>query len=104
MTRLGMNYWRADYSESCTVSSVGGRRKRAKQLVPRQRPTQLLKVAIDDPVVAELRIKIDPGSKTTGIAITNDVTGKVVYTAELSHQGQAIKKRLVKRRGVRRSR
>jgi len=105
MTRLGMNYWRADYSESCTVSSVGGRGKRAKQLEPRQRPTQLLlKAAKDTPVVAELRIKIDPGSKTTGIAITNDTTAKVVYAAELSHQGEAIKKRLDKRRSVRRSR
>ena len=41
MKRLDMHYWRAGYSESCTVSSVGGRRKRAKQLVPRRRPTQL---------------------------------------------------------------
>src|SRR5437763_5703478 len=40
LKRLDMHYWRAGYSESCTVSSVGGRRKRAKQLVPRRRPTQ----------------------------------------------------------------
>jgi hypothetical protein len=66
--------------------------------------TIILKAAIDTPVVAELRIKIDPGSKTTGIAITNNTTGKVVYAAELSHQGEAIKKRLDKRRSVRRSR
>src|ERR1700692_1106111 len=100
MTRLGMNYWRADYSESCTVSSVGGRGKRAKQLEPRQRPTQLLKTAVEAPI-EPLRVKIDPGSKTTGIAIVNDATGEVVYAAELSHQGEAIKKRLDKRRGVR---
>ena len=43
MKRLDMDYWRAGYSESCTASSVGGRRKRAKQLVPRRRPTQLNK-------------------------------------------------------------
>src|SRR2546428_2151224 len=41
LKRLDMHYWRAGYSESCTVSSVGGRRKRAKPLVPRRRPTQL---------------------------------------------------------------
>ena len=41
MKRLDMHYWRAGYSESCTVSSVGGRRKRAKPLVPRRRPTRL---------------------------------------------------------------
>ena len=63
-----------------------------------------LKEARDKPEVAELRIKIDPGSKTTGIAIVNDATGKVVFAAELSHQGEAIKKRLDKRRGVRKSR
>jgi 5-methylcytosine-specific restriction endonuclease McrA len=66
--------------------------------------TIILKVVRDTPETAELRIKIDPGSKTTGIAIVNDTTGKVVYAAELSHQGEAIKKRLDKRRGVRRSR
>ncbi len=43
MRRLDMHHWRAGYSESCTVSSVGGRRKRAKPLVPRRRPTQLNK-------------------------------------------------------------
>ncbi|HEY4034627.1 MAG TPA: RNA-guided endonuclease IscB [Ktedonobacteraceae bacterium] len=61
----------------------------------------ILKVAIDDPVVAELRIKIDPGSKTTGIAIMNDATGEVVFAAELTHRGLQIKKSLDDRRGVR---
>src|SRR5437879_10423153 len=63
-----------------------------------------LKVAIDDPVVAELRIKIDPGSKTTGIAIVNDQSGEVVFAAELSHRGQQIRADLDDRRGVRRGR
>src|SRR5437879_7810638 len=66
--------------------------------------TIILKVAIDDPVVAELRIKIDPGSKTTGIAILNDATGEVVFAAELNHRGQQIKSGLDDRRGVRRGR
>jgi 5-methylcytosine-specific restriction endonuclease McrA len=55
-------------------------------------------------VVAELRIKIDPGSKTTGIAIVNDQSGEVVFAAELSHRGQQIKKSMDDRRGVRRGR
>jgi len=66
--------------------------------------TIILKVEISDPVVAELRIKIDPGSKTTGIAIVNDQSGEVVFAAELSHRGQQIKKSLDDRRGVRRGR
>ncbi len=66
--------------------------------------TLIMKVAIDDPVVAELRIKIDPGSKTTGIAIVNDQSGEVVFAAELAHRGQQIKSDLDNRRGVRRGR
>ena len=66
--------------------------------------TIILKVARADPVVAELRIKLDPGSKTTGMAIVNDQTGEIVFAAELTHQGEDIKKRLDKRRGVRHGR
>ena len=66
--------------------------------------TIILKIAIDDPVVAELRIKIDPGSKTTGIAIVNDQSGEVVFAAELAHRGQQITSDLDDRRGVRRGR
>jgi 5-methylcytosine-specific restriction endonuclease McrA len=78
---------------------------RGKAAVLKRYPfTIILKVAIDDPVVAELRIKIDPGSKTTGIAIVNDATGEVVFAAELSHRGQQITSDLDERRGVRRGR
>lgn len=48
-------------------------------------------------------VKFDPGSKHTGIAIT-DNTNKVVMLAELEHRGHLIKKNLDKRRAVRRSR
>ena len=51
-----------------------------------------------------LRLKIDPGSKTTGLAILNDKTCEVVWAAELQHRGQQIKKSLEKRRAVRKSR
>ncbi|HEX3642781.1 MAG TPA: RNA-guided endonuclease IscB [Ktedonobacteraceae bacterium] len=75
-----------------------------KAAVYRRYPfTIILKTAVETPV-EPLRIKIDPGSKTTGMAIVNDATGEVVFAAELSHQGEAIKKRLDKRRRVRRSR
>jgi len=66
--------------------------------------TIILKVAIDDPVITELRIKIDPGSKTTGIAIINDQSGEVVFAAELRHRGEQIKSDLDDRREVRRGR
>ena len=51
-----------------------------------------------------LRLKIDPGSKTTGIAIVNDKTGEIEFAAELNHRGDQIKTNLDKRRAVRRSR
>lgn len=66
--------------------------------------TIILKVAIEMPDVQPLRIKIDPGSKTTGLAIVNDASGEVVFAAELSHRGNYIKERLDKRRAIRRSR
>jgi len=34
------------------------------------------------------RVKIDPGSKVTGIAVVNEVTGRVVWAAELTHRGR----------------
>jgi 5-methylcytosine-specific restriction endonuclease McrA len=66
--------------------------------------TIVLKVAISDPVVTRLRIKLDPGSKTTGIAVLNDQSGEVVFAAELSHRGERIKESLDGRRAIRRSR
>ena len=66
--------------------------------------TIILKTAVPAPQRQELRLKIDPGSKTTGLAIVNDETGEVVWAAELHHRGEAIKRALDARRQVRRAR
>src|SRR5258707_973218 len=66
--------------------------------------TIVLKRAIDHPVLEPLRVKLDPGSKTTGLAVVHDATGEVVFAAEITHRGQEIKKALDTRRGVRRGR
>jgi 5-methylcytosine-specific restriction endonuclease McrA len=66
--------------------------------------TIILKEAVEQPRLEPLRLKLDPGSKTTGIAIVNDSTGEVVFAAELTHRGQAIKESLDTRRAVRRNR
>jgi len=66
--------------------------------------TLILKVAIAQPEVQELRMKIDPGAKTTGLALVNDASGEVVFAAELTHRGQAIKNALDDRRNVRQAR
>jgi 5-methylcytosine-specific restriction endonuclease McrA len=66
--------------------------------------TIILKCAVCSPHVEPLRLKLDPGSKTTGIAIVNDASGEVVFAAEVTHRGQAIKAALDQRRALRRSR
>jgi len=52
----------------------------------------------------ELRAKIDPGSKTTGLAVVNETTGEVLWAAELTHRGAEVRQALAKRRRARRSR
>jgi 5-methylcytosine-specific restriction endonuclease McrA len=65
--------------------------------------TLILREVVEQPP-QPLRVKLDPGSQTTGIAIMNDATGEVVFAAELTHRGSEIKKALDGRRGVRRGR
>jgi RRXRR protein len=59
---------------------------------------------VASPVGELLRLELDPGSKTTGLALVHDRSGEVVFAAELTHRGQAIMQSLNYRRGVRRSR
>src|ERR1051326_3632576 len=51
-----------------------------------------------------LRLKLHPGSKTTGLALVNDDNGDVMWAAELTHRGQQVSKHLTVRAAVRRSR
>jgi hypothetical protein len=79
--------------------------KEGKASVYRRYPfTIILQAEVKQPVVTPLRIKLDPGSKTTGIAVVDDGSGEVVFAAELSHRGSSIKKSLDDRRGVRKGR
>ncbi|PWT75217.1 MAG: HNH endonuclease [Chloroflexi bacterium] len=55
-------------------------------------------------VVPSFRLKIDPGSKTTGLAIVNDTTGQAVWAGELTHRGYDVTQALSKRRACRSSR
>ena len=66
--------------------------------------TIILKAAVEEPMVEPLRIKIDPGANTTGIAIVNDASGEVLFAADLRHRGFAITASLTRRRSVRRGR
>ena len=58
----------------------------------------------EDSVTHSHRIKIDPGSKVTGIAVVQEETGRVTNALEVSHRGQQIKNSLESRRSLRRGR
>src|SRR5215469_3103364 len=66
--------------------------------------TIILKEAKLDAAPEPLRVKIEPGSKTAGLAVMNDATGEVVWAAELPHRGQQVKEALDIRRSQRRGR
>lgn len=75
---------------------------KGKAAVYRRYPfTIILNYTVDaDPAPAQL--KVDPGSKTTGMVIVQ--YGRVVWAAELEHRGQQIKNDLARRRAIRRGR
>jgi hypothetical protein len=79
--------------------------KSGKAAVFRHYPfTIILKREIENPTTPDLKIKIDPGSKTTGVAVVNQQTGEVISAAEIHHRGHAIKASLDSRRSLRRGR
>ncbi len=62
----------------------------------------ILKAACPDIPVQDLEIKLDPGSKITGIALKQG--DNILVGAELQHRGQQIKDALLSRRQLRRGR
>ena len=76
-----------------------------KAAVLRRYPfTIILKQSYPTASPRPVRLKLDPGSKTTGIAVVTEATGEVVWAAELQHRGQLIKDALESRRSLRRGR
>ncbi|GET36176.1 hypothetical protein MiSe_09240 [Microseira wollei NIES-4236] len=59
---------------------------------------------VEDSVTHQHRLKIDPGSKTSGVAVVQEETGRVTFALEISHRGQQVKDSLESRRGLRRGR
>jgi 5-methylcytosine-specific restriction endonuclease McrA len=80
--------------------------KNKKAAVFRTFPFTIILQDRDNGETQPLEVKIDPGSKTTGISLVlhGEKSKKVVFAAHLEHRGQTIKKKLEQRRGVRRSR
>jgi 5-methylcytosine-specific restriction endonuclease McrA len=55
-------------------------------------------------VVHEHRVKVDPGSRVTGVVVVCEPTARVVFAAEVEHRGLKIKAALDSRRALRRAR
>ncbi|HEY6410815.1 MAG TPA: RNA-guided endonuclease IscB [Ktedonobacteraceae bacterium] len=64
----------------------------------------ILTQQVSEPPPQPLRLKIDPGSKTTGLAVLNQGTGQVMWAAELTHRGEEIHQALQQRAAARRAR
>ena len=79
----------------CTPARARLLLKQNKAAVWRRYPfTLILRVARPDAITQPLRLKIDPGSRTSGLAVTNDTTGEVVWVAQLTHRGEQVHKAL----------
>lgn len=59
---------------------------------------------VEDSTTHPHRLKIDPGSKVTGLAIVQECTGRVVGAFEIHHRGLQVKNALLTRRALRRGR
>ncbi len=68
----------------------------------RRYPFTIILKTISTEVVQPIQIKLDPGSKVTGIALVQN--DKVIFGAELTHRGSAIKSSLESRKSLRRGR
>ncbi len=64
--------------------------------------TIILTEEVKNPVIHKHQVKIDPGSKTTGLAIVQGE--RVVWGSELTHRGSQIRDNLISRGQLRRSR
>jgi len=81
---------------------------RARQLLRDQKAavwrrvpfTIILKVAMPNAIVKPLTVKIDHGSKETGLVLV-DKDNRVMFAAELTHRGGEIKASLLSRRSLR---
>jgi 5-methylcytosine-specific restriction endonuclease McrA len=78
--------------------------KNGRAAVFRRYPFTIILRDRDGGHVTSHRLKLDPGSKTTGLVIVQEVAGQIVWTGELTHCGQAIRNALLARRAIRRSR
>jgi len=81
--------------------------KQGRAAVFRKQPfTIIMKEQIENPVLENIEVKIDPGSKTTGIALVMNTKrgARCIWGANLKHRGQQIRDALLSRAQTRRGR
>ena len=78
--------------------------RKGKAAVFRQYPFTIILKEEAHESVRPLRLKIDPGSKKTGIALVDDTTGEVSLLLEIEHRSLSITNSMTKRRALRCSR
>jgi len=79
---------------------------RGKAAVFREYPFTIILKERDGGDVQPVTVKVDPGSKTTGIALVADFKRSkcVIWAGELTYRGQQIRDKLLSRRQLRRGR
>ena len=77
---------------------------KGKAAVLRRYPFTIILKGRETGEVQPIRLKVDPGSKETGIALVDKTTKRVLFAMVLTHRGQAIKARLKDRSEIRRNR
>ena len=83
---------------------------RGRARVARRYPftIRLVDRRVEDSALQSVKIKLDPGSRTTGIAVTREEGGnkptEVLFLAELAHRGRQISDKLTARAAMRRRR
>ena len=78
--------------------------KAGKAAVLRRYPFTIVLKYRADGDIQPIRIKLDPGSKETGVAVVSETTKTLLFAMVLAHRGRAIKGQLVSRRAIRRGR
>jgi 5-methylcytosine-specific restriction endonuclease McrA len=80
--------------------------REGKAAVFRKYPFTIILKEREGGEIQPVQVKVDPGSKTTGIVVVGDFKrGKrVIWAAELTHRGQQIRNALLSRKQSRRSR
>lgn len=88
----------------CTPARARQLLKSGKAAILRKFPFTIILKKMVDEEPTQVEAKIDPGAKTTGIALIHKKQNRVLFAMNLVHRGQEIKGSLLSRRQLRRSR